>query len=268
MNYIEYVSWWSSKNPDTKSACQTIFDITTVSTVTAPLSTMCDGFPRAQSVAEATTTYIKTVPNTPCLNKDTKTSGYLPDAPTCQVPQLDCADSWARYLDAFGEYGDTYNYNATVTMDITSSKYLGARPCDKDAADGTCENYIIDTSNPFQISGWKNHLFTNCTHVQPRLRAWLIDESHRPELEDLPEQELDRRYDGIHLCGVKVDSLVLFHFPLDIPTTRNICTNSGFGEYFSYVPLYVSTNPAISAVVTAATFGMHDLRSGDASISK
>jgi hypothetical protein len=290
MDNEEFQNWTRSLNHASLKSCKTVFDITTIRTLTTSLSSLCDGFPRAQSVGETTLTYAEPVPNTPCLTTQyTKSEDYQnwerypawsenhPDPPSCQVPLTECSESWSRYVNAFRDLDGVYN--ASFTMDVKAGKFLGLRLCDDKTANGTCVNYSVDVwkTFPFQISTWKDHLFANCPHVLPRLRAWLMKSANTPYLldstplsepEDLSEQELDRNLEGLFFCFIRVDSFVLFHFPLAIPTTRDICTNSQYGEFFSYTPLYASTDPAVSAIVTAATFGMHDLREGAASISK
>jgi hypothetical protein len=265
----------SSSKDSSQNRCKTVFEITTVETLTTSLSSLCDGFPRAQSVGETTRTYTESRPSRHCTTQYTKSEDYwnnrwygheegddyswygqgekkdkLSDAPRCQVPPSECAESWARYLDQF-RFGVCY--------------------------DDLCLDHDHLSLSPFQISQWKSHLFVNCKHVLPRLRAWLLVAEGRTEflngtlpseLENLSEQEVDKAIDGYYSCNVMVDSFVLFHFPLAIPTTRDICTNSGYGEFFSYVPLYASTNPALAAIVTAATFGIHDLRLEDELIGK
>ncbi|KAF2432506.1 hypothetical protein EJ08DRAFT_732283, partial [Tothia fuscella] len=262
----QWNNWTNSERPKSKYN-KTTFAITTVSTLTTPLSSLCDGFARAQSVAETTLSYIETVTDEFMLDRIYNEKQRLrQNAPCCQVPQADCTQSWARFVGVFR------------SDNLEMAKYLGAPSCDDAPVNGTCVSDEIVRAQPFDISAWKNHLFENCTDVLPRLRAWslatLLTSPHAPnrndlpfsELVGLPGQELSRKLDGYFSCEVFVDAFVLFHFPLAIPTTRDICTNSGYGDFFSYLPLSASTNPAMSAVVTAASFGMHDLRKGEASI--
>jgi hypothetical protein len=173
-------------------------------------------------------------------------------------------------------------------VDSRTGKLLGAHSCGDNNANRTCEEDTLFSNSPFQISTWQNHLFTNCTSVLPKLRAsYLLSQdggfldlfndtvavanwgpNFTSAVNVSSEQELESKMDEWFACQVFVDSVVLFHFPLSLPPTRDICTNSGYGDFFSYVPHIASTDPAVYATVSAVTFGMHDLRLDIASISK
>jgi hypothetical protein len=120
---------------------------------------------------------------------------------------------------------------------------------------------------------WPDHLFVNCTEVLPYLRLEQAVEQLLALRElgitnELAPQELDRKLDELNGCHVDVDQFVLLYFDPDLPTTRDICTSSGYGEFFPYPSTHKSMGLPSSAVVSVITFDVHDLRSEQQAIGK
>jgi hypothetical protein len=278
---FEYESWrtmgsssfrqWSETKY--KETClSSTFVVTSTSTITEPASTECDGKPRARSIGESTIVFTTTVArNSACpeqydISQPLLNQGYESDkdAPKCQVPIPECSESWDRFTAIFTDWNC---FNTTFPhLDWQKiSKRQEAYPCNNPLC-----HYIA------HMGKWNDHLFINCTEVLPYLRlhqalheegeSRLLDPDY-PQLQKLgitnklSPQELDKRLDEVEGCSVFVDQFVLLYFEPDIPKTRNICTSSGYGEFFSYSYTQKSSPGLLqSAVVPVITFNAHDLR--------
>jgi hypothetical protein len=109
----EYISAsypvWEKYCPD-----QTLFTVTTTSTLTNAATTERDHLPRASSTGE---TEITTVTSASCLHQFTNKEELqkaMRDPPNnllkCRIPPSDCADSWKSFTETFryfsARYGD------------------------------------------------------------------------------------------------------------------------------------------------------------------
>jgi hypothetical protein len=259
----------------------TVFTVTTTSTLTKPATTECDHSPRAISTGETVITTLTSAadPNNFCLKQPRNKAEFErdqmaqpQDAPRCKISNVDCADSWKSFLEAF-EYSITYD---------GFRMYEGNNPSERREfclqSNGTCSCKI---SKPRQVYNlvmgslwrWENHLFANCPDIMQQIRFRSLNEFmgrnlSRIDVTNLSGDVLDGILNDITGCEVMVSSFVLLYFRADIPQQRDICVSSGYGEFFSYRPVSSLTDPAVSAIETEIVFDQHDLRGGLDAISK
>jgi hypothetical protein len=276
----EVKTWYDKRRDVWVEPCTdiTTFTVKTTSTLTKTTTTECDGTPRAVSTGETVITTVTSarLPGT-CLKQATAKEEYdifsqdpTDNRPNCHISNLDCADAWETLLAAFTYYiaydGDRIfkSYNRSEVRRFCEGKVSPCFDLDRHVA--------LDSVSV--MLDWRDHLFVNCPYGLLFLRKlrihggsdFLKTLNNRTDVS--PPNVLNSKLDELYGCDVTVDSFVLLYFPPDIPQKRDICADSGYGEFFSHQLATSLTDPAVHAVVTTIVFDQHDLRYSRAVISK
>lgn len=278
-----FSSWSTSKYT---LYCSEPYVVTSTSTITVAATPECDGIPRARSITESILTYTTTAnKNRPCPRQyksgeemyEGAQNRAWADAPKCRIPEAQCSESWKYFNKTFADWAYFGARHLRISeIDNIKAKIhkMRAKNLDDcvpilnrtrciDERDADCSGFRDGPMCQYmeQISRWKDHLFVNCSNVLPHLRVIGLHKEQYNDLNKLPPNEMDRKLDQDSGCRVSVDQFVLLYFDLGIPETRDICTSSGYGEFFKYPYGHTTTvPPSGSAIVSTIFFYPHDLR--------
>jgi hypothetical protein len=274
-----FSSWHKSKDP----YCSKTYVVTTTSTITEAAAPECgDGIPRARSITESILTYTTTADkDLPCpqqyksraaIDEETLYSPWT-DAPKCRIPEAECSESWKYFYKTFADWthigprnlqlSEIDNFNKQrISCGFNGTTCIEPRPDCSGYRDSPMCNFMR------HMSQWTDHLFVNCSNVLPYLRLIKVHERFLKGYNKLPPNEIDRKLDDIG-CEINVDQFVLLYFDLGIPETRDICTSSGYGEFFPYSYGHTSAAPPSgSAIVSTIVFYPHDMRDSREAFSR
>ncbi|KAF2422447.1 hypothetical protein EJ08DRAFT_737875 [Tothia fuscella] len=218
-----------------------------------PLTTLCDGFPRARFSTSFVNITSHLQSELPTFNNLKPPPRIKDEArPNCSISGTDCKEQWARFVASFPQMMP----NGSCTEACTLLEFLFGTGDDAYATNpsffGGCSGLRSVCLKNLQEYKWlESDLTPNNGTTKTRATDSWLPCAGNPTLESCGQM--------LGQCQMDIGRFVLIYFPEEV-VERDICANEGFGA--ARFRNQSRSGVVMTAEVENITFGMYQLNKG------